>query len=230
MAISVKLQPLSRELELAVTADLSPAARSQLIAQVAREDILEIDRVNDAAVGTDVKYRTFVNGSASDRFEGVNPDTGTIAAAWDLGTDVVQIVGDMLREHSPVGGARDPHPGLYRDSHILFADGVEVKSPDPSLSAKEWVYISGVPYARKIEKRQADGVYESVAALARQRFGNTAKITFAFRSLAEGGGTALDSWAKSSSGKAWAHARSRRRESLHGEWLRRQPAIVIKIL
>lgn len=228
--ISAKLQPLSRELELAVSADLSPAARSQLIAQVAREDILEIDRVNDAAVGTDVQYRTFVNGSANDRLETVNPDSGTIAAAWDLGTDVVKIVGDMLREHSPVGSGRDPHPGLYRDSHILFADGVEVKSPDPSLSAKEWVYISGVPYARKIENRQADGVYESVAALARQRFGNTAKITFAFRSLAEGGGTALDSWASSSGGKAWANARSHRRESLHGDWLRRQPAIVIKIL
>lgn len=228
--ISAKLQPLSRELELAVRGDLSPAARSQLIAQVALDDILEIDRVNDAAVGTDVQYHTFVDGSASNRLDAVNPDTGTIAAAWDLGTDVVSIVGDMLREHSPVGSGRDPHPGLYRDSHILFADGVEVKSPDPSLSAKEWVYISGVPYARKIEKQQADGVYEAVAALARQRFGNTAKITFAFRSLAEGGGTALDTWAKSTSGKAWAQARSHRRESLHGEWLRRQPAIVIKIL
>lgn len=228
--ISAKLQPLSRELELAVRGDLAPAERSKLIAQVARDDIMAIDRVNDAAVGTDVKYRTFVDGSASDRLESVNPDNGTIAATWDLGTDVVSIVGEMLREHSPVGSGRDPHPGLYRDSHILFADGVQVKGPDPSLTAKEWVYISGVPYARKIEKRQADGVYESVAALARQRFGNTAKISFAFRALAEGGGTALDVWASSSSGKAWANARSHRRESLHGEWLRRQPAIVITIL
>lgn len=228
--ISAKLQPLGRELELAVTADLAPEERSKLIAQVARDDIAEIHQTNDAAVGTEVAYRTFVDGSASNRFETVNPDSGTIAAAWDLGTDVVQIVGDMLREHSPVGGAGDPHPGLYRDSHILFADGVQVKGPDPSLNASEWVYISGVPYARKIEARQADGLYESVAALARQRFGNTAKITFAFRSLAEGGGTALDVWTKSAGGKAWANARPHRRESLHGEWLRRQPAIVIKIL
>jgi hypothetical protein len=228
--ISARLQPVGRELELAVRADLAPAERSRLIAQVARDDITQIDRDNDAAVGTDVKYRTFVDGSASDRLETVNPDHGVITAAWDLGTDVVARVGEMLREHSPVGSGRDPHPGLYRDSHILFADGVQVKAPDPSLSAKEWVYISGVPYARKIELRQADGVYEAVAALAPQRYGNQAKISFTFRSLAQGGGTALDTWAKSSSGRAWAKQRSHRRDSLHGEWLRRQPAIVIKIL
>jgi hypothetical protein len=228
--ISSRLQPLSRELELAVRNDLSAQARSLLIAEVARQDIAEIDRTNDAAVGTDVQYRTFVDGRANAAFESVNHDNGTIAATWDLGTDVVAIIGDMLRQHSPVGSGRDPHPGLYRDSHILFADGVQVKSPDPKLAAKEWAYISGVPYARKIEQRSADGVYEAVAALARQRFGNTAKISFAFRSLAEGGGTALDTWAKSSSGRSWAKQRSHRRESLHGEWLRRQPAIVIKIL
>lgn len=230
VTVSARLQPLSRELELAVRDDLSPQARSQLIAEVARGDIAEIDQTNDAAVGTDVQYRTFVDGSASNRFEAVDPDHGTIAATWDLGTDVVAVIGDMLRQHSPVGTGRDPHPGLYKSSHILFADGVEVKGSDPSLTAKEWAYISGVPYARKIEKRQADGVYESVATLARQRFGNIAKITFAFRSLAEGGGTAVDSWAKSSSAKAWAKARSHRRESLRGEWLRRQPAIVITLL
>jgi len=43
---------------------------------------------------------------------------------------------------------------------------------DPRLSVREWQYISGVPYARKIEKAHTDGVYEGVAALARARFGN----------------------------------------------------------
>lgn len=221
--ISAKLQPLSRELELAVSADLSPAERSKLIAEVAREDILEIDRVNDSAVGTDVQYRTFVGGSANTRLEAVNPDRGTIAATWDLGTDVVSIVGDMLRAHSPV------LTGRYRASHILFADGVEVKAPDPKLSAKEWMWISGVPYARKIEKRQADGVYEAVATLARQmqargdnRIGNTAKISFEFRPLASGSGTALGRWASKT--RSGGHIRN---QSRRADWLLRQPAIVI---
>lgn len=227
--IDARLQPLSRELDLAVRADLAPAMRSQLIAEVARADIDAIDRDNDAAVGTDVKYRTFVDGSPSSRFETVNPDHGVIAAAWDLGTDVVAIVGDMLRQHSPVGGENDPHPGLYKASHILLADGVEVKAPDPKLTAKEWIWISAVPYARKIEHRQADGVYEGVAALARQRF-DQAKIKFEMRSLAAGGGSLFDRRATSASGKAWAQQRSHRRESLHGGWLRRQPAIVITLL
>jgi hypothetical protein len=228
--ISARLQPLARELELAVRDDLAPAERSRLIAETARADILEIDRANDAAVGADVKYKTFVDGRQGAPLESVNPDHGTIAASWDLGTDVVAIIGDLLRQHSPVGSGRDPHPGLYRDSHILFADGVQVKSADPKNPAKEWAYISSVPYARKLEKRQADGIYEAVAALARQRFGNQAKISFAFRSLAAGGGTSLDAWASSAGGKAFAKARSRRGEGLHGEWLRRQPAIVIKLL
>lgn len=228
--IEARLQPLNRELDLAVRADLAPSMRSQLIAEVARADIAEIDRENDAAVGTDVKYRTFVDGSPNSRLESVNPDHGVIAATWDLGTDLVSIIGDMLRQHSPVGGGDDPHPGLYKSSHILLADGVEVKAPDPKLTAKEFVWISSVPYARKVEKRQADGVYEGVAALARQRFGNQAKIKFEMRSLAAGGGSLLDRWASSASGKAWAQARSRRRESLHGDWLRRQPSIVITLL
>lgn len=228
--IEARLQPVGRELDLAVRADLAPAMRSQLIAEVARADIDEIDRENDAAVGTDVKYRTFVDGSPNSRLESVNPDHGVIAATWDLGTDVVAMIGDMLRQHSPVGGGSDPHPGLYKSSHLLLADGVEVKAPDPALAAREFVWISSVPYARKIEQRQADGVYEGVAALARQRFGNQAKIRFEMRSLAAGGGTALDRWASSGSGKARAQSRSHRRASLHGDWLRRQPAIVIELL
>lgn len=212
--ISARMQPVARELDLAVRADLAPAMRSQLVADVARADIDQIDRENDAAVGTDVKYRTFVDGSPSTRLEAVNPDHGIIAAVWDLGTDVVSIIGAMLRQHSPV------MTGRYRASHILLADGVDVKSVDPKLSVSEYTWISSVPYARKIERRQADGVYESVAALARQRFGNTAKISFSFRSLASGGGTALDVWAKGSRGGS-------RNEARRGDWLRRQPAIII---
>lgn len=226
--ISARLQPVSRELELAVRGDLARDVRALLVANVAREDIAEIDRVNDAAVGTDVHYRTFVNGSASEQFESVDPDRGAIAAAWDLGTDVVAQIGAMLREHSPVGSGKDPHPGLYKSSHLLFADGVQVDAPDPSLNVSEWAYISGVPYARKIERGQghasADGVYEGVAALARRRYGNQAKINFTFRSLAAGGSSALSRWASSTS--SGGHIRNAARRS---DWLQRQPAIVITL-
>jgi hypothetical protein len=37
--------------------------------------------------------------------------------------EVAQFALKTLRELSPVGSGEDPHPGLYRDSHILFLNG-----------------------------------------------------------------------------------------------------------
>lgn len=220
--ISAKLQPLSRELELAVRGDLAPAERSKLIAEVARADILEIDRQNDAIAGTDVQYTTAVDGSKGARFESVNPDHGTIAAMWELQTDTVAQIWAMLKKHSPV------LTGQYRDSHVLLADGAEIDPEGKLPVASEFVFISAVPYARKIERglssQATDGVYEAVAALARGRFGNVAKISFTFRSLASGGGSSLHKW--SGSTKSGGHIRN---DSRRSEWLLRQPAIVIKM-
>ena len=49
-------------------------------------------------------------------------------------------------------------------------------------TADEYVFINTVPYARKIERGSSsqapDGVYQAVAMLARDRFGNVARITY----------------------------------------------------
>lgn len=221
--ISGRFQPLSRELELAVRADLAPAERSRLIATVARSDIAQIDAANDAAIGSDVRYETTVDGARSAALETVNPDRGTIAAIWELQHGVVDFVWEMLVKHSPV------LTGAYRASHMLFVDGNAIERPDPARVAKEWVVISGVPYARKIERGSSDqapdGVYEGVAALARGRFGNLARVSFSFRSLAGGGRTKLEGWAART--KSGGRIRNDRRRA---EWLRRQPAIVITML
>ena len=86
--------------------------------------------------------------------------------------------------------------GAYAASHKLYADGVETDAQNPK-PAERYVFLSTLPYARKIEgirkggekkpgqsKQAPDGVYEGVAALARARFGNLAWIRFTFDSTA----------------------------------------------
>jgi hypothetical protein len=55
------------------------------------------------------------------------------------------------------------------------------------IDAREWVFVSVAPYARRIERgwsRQApDGVYQAVAALARRRFGSLAMVQFTYRGV-----------------------------------------------
>jgi hypothetical protein len=69
--------------------------------------------------------------------------------------------------------------GRYRASHTLFADGEEVAIGDTVPPASEYVFMSPLPYARKLER--LDGIYELVAAQARARFGNIARIDFSYR-------------------------------------------------
>jgi hypothetical protein len=88
------------------------------------------------------------------------------------------------------------------------------------------VFVNVQPYARKIERGESpsapEGVYEAVATLARQRFGNVARIRFEYR-VPVGGGTALEAWA----GRTGQRRRAGRQRS--SEWNRRQPAIVITV-
>jgi hypothetical protein len=220
--ITTKLQPLSRELELAVRADLAPQERSKLIAQVAREDIAIIDRENDQAVGTDVAFDTFVDGSRGKALESVNPDQGTIAAVWRLQSDLIE---GNLESVAPAFSGSDRTLSRLACAVRRWCCGRSGESAD--TAANEWVFISTVPYARKIERGQsskaADGVYESVAAIARQRFGNLAQISFAFRSLS-GSASDLGKWASQtrSGGRI-------RNEARRSDWLQRQPAIVIRM-
>jgi hypothetical protein len=67
-----------------------------------------------------------------------------------------------LRQHSPV------LTGRYRASHVLFADGVAV-DPEKATdtAANEWVFISTVPYARKIERGQSSKA--AMACMSRSR-------------------------------------------------------------
>lgn len=186
MSVTIKVDPLNRKIDLLISQTLSPAAQSQVFAKFAAEQIDEVRQNNAKVLGRAPQERIFVDGREGAALESVKP-TGTIVAEFDLFLDALTWIRDQLRIHSPVGHVRDKHPGLYRESHALFADGVEVASGSPVPFASEYLYVNTVPYARKIElgssSQARDGVYQAVAILARQRFGNVAKITFTYRSI-----------------------------------------------
>ena len=195
MAVVARIEPISRDIQAIIRESLSPAAKSRVLAQFARETINEASDINRRALGKVPPYETFVDGRRSEALDRVRPD-GVIVAEFDLISDLLGFVSEQLWVHSPV------RTGRYRKSHRIFADGALVgevanntralaapggRWTSGSIDAREWVFVSVVPYARRIERgwsRQApDGVYQAVAALARRRFGNVAKVQFTYRGV-----------------------------------------------
>lgn len=102
---------------------------------------------------------------------------------------------EILQEFSPVGSGRDPHPGLYRNSHRLFVDGHAVKDLKGWSKGQEISITNTVIYAQMIElggkggrKFKIDGggrVYQRAAQRLRRDpdVANAAKIDFTFRAV-----------------------------------------------
>jgi hypothetical protein len=195
MAVVAKIEPISRDIQAIIRENLSPAARSRVLARFARETINEASDINRRALGKVPPYQTFVDGRRSEALERVRPD-GVIVAEFDLISELLGFVSQQLWVHSPI------RTGRYQKSHRIFADGAlvgEVANNTRALAApggrwtsgmvdaREWVFVSVAPYARRIERgwsRQApDGVYQAVAALARRRFASLARIQFSYRGV-----------------------------------------------
>lgn len=184
--VSTKVQPLERDLAVIVDEELSPAAQSRALAVFARETLAEAQATNRQALGRVPPHRTFVDGVPGAPPDRVRP-SGTIVFEFELVGDVLMFIFAELERVSPV------RSGRYRSSHTLFADGIEVPITDRTQvipPAREYVFVSNLPYARKLEgskvrkplSRQAPrGVYEVTAVKAKARFGNIALVRFSFR-------------------------------------------------
>lgn len=189
--MKTRAESIERDIDLMVSSTLSPSARSMLVAEYAREQIAEADAGNRQVLGRQARHTVSVDGRMGAALETVNPDRGVIIAEWELLLDVLIWISEKLKEFSPVKS------GKYRASHTIFADSVEVQlGARLPNDAEEFVFINNQPYARKIERGRSsqapDGVYQATAALARQRFGNIARISFSYRTAISGvfvGGT-----------------------------------------
>ena len=144
--------------------------------------------------------------------------------------DIVGFALETLKARSPVGSGRDPHPGLYRDSHLVFLNGHVV--PDVKAFRRgDQINISNpVPYARKLEIGNATvqaplHVYEDAALIVADRFGNRAAVKFTFMPVRFGD---VSAYAHSLAGQAAGRrVRGRNAKGL-AEWLVRQPALEIR--
>jgi hypothetical protein len=203
------------------------AEKSVALAGFARAEIEIYDRANTAALGAKVPYETFVDGVKSSNLLSVRPD-GVIVAEWDIGVELVRWIYTTLREKAPV------LKGDYRDSITIFADDRAVADPAGAVGVDQVVIMSTVPYARKLEgvagkkymsSQAPDGVFQVVAAMAKRRFSNQAKISYTFRNI--GGMTSsLEGWAsgrRTTNSKRFGAAKSRRQY----EKDTRNPAILI---
>lgn len=221
MRVSAKVETIDRDVVLRLVGD--DADRSRQFAAYAREALVEAQEVNRKATGQVPPHETFVDGRRGAALETVKPD-GTIVFEFDLLNDLFEWIGLTLLQHSPVLSGR------YQDSHLFFADGVQVLPGEPAPpAAGEYVFLNAQPYSRKIERglspQAPAGVYEAVATLANRRFSNVARVRFSFRSLPSG---AIGEWAKTTNMRASQESRNQPGDKRF-EWLTRQPAIVITL-
>lgn len=180
--IRYRIDPLEKDIKVFLDQALGPEARSKAFAAFAQDAIDVANAINAKALGRAVPYEQWVDGRRGASLQSVKPE-GKVIAEWDFLDDALVWIRDMLEQHSPV------RTGRYQRSHKFFVDGVESDPDQPTaVNSVAW-FVSNVPYARKIERFRAAGVYQAVAKLAAGRFGNVAKIRFGFKSvtLEEGG-------------------------------------------
>lgn len=189
MPVSVRVEAFDKDVSVIISDELSPAAASRAFAEFASEQISEADDVNRRVLGRIPPRRTFVDGRESSDLKSVRPD-GVIVAEWELVSDALLFIAEELKKVSPV------RSGRYQASHTLFADGTEIAVGAEIPQASEYVFLSAVIYARKIEgfpgrKPQSPqapkGVYEITALKANGIYGNQAKIRFGWRKPLAGG-------------------------------------------
>lgn len=202
------------------------AAKADAFVYMAKREIEHYDKHNAAAFGRPVPYTTRVDGVETKNLF-VAKSTSRIEARWDIGYEIVEWIYDILVRVAPYGTkAKRPPEIHFRDSFRVYADGREIKDPKQAIGAREVLIVSVVPYARKIErglKGYAPGrVFMEVAAIAKLRFTNTARIKFLYAEP-EGPAPLLDSWAEGNAAKE----PSNRKTVMKYAKNRRNPAILI---
>ncbi|UPJ55406.1 hypothetical protein [Bradyrhizobium sp. 192] len=186
--IQVKIQPIRRELDLAVASWLGPEARAGMLVKTASEILAQTDARNRNALEQDVPHRTVVDGTPSEALERVRAD-GVIVRTYDVMPILLMEIGRLLWIHSPV------KTGAYQQSHRLLADGNEIAAVTDGWSLSsvpagvgEFVFAPSVSYARPLEggwsKQAPDGIYQVVAVMVKATFGHFAKIAFGYREIA----------------------------------------------
>jgi len=226
MAVKTRIVTVDRDVNLLIDNMLSPAGRSKIFAELAQGILTDADQTNRQVLGRIPKSKTYVDGREGAPLESVKPQGGVIVREYELVIDVLVFISDLLRTLSPVGKGPDKrpgHPGFYKASHLLFADGREVPLNATIPDASEYVFLSSAPYARRIENRNT--IYEMAAAKAAARFGNIARVRFGWQSP-------LLSYVRGGANRAERAAQRNqpaKQSAKHIERATRVPAIIVTI-
>lgn len=160
---------MDAEFQLLLDNTLSEVALEKQFTGIVQQIKQQAKEANEAALGRTVDVTAIVLGPLSVELDFLITD------------DILGYIAEQLAMHSPVGSAKDRHPGQYAASNQLLADGVLVEDVTKPPQAKEYIFVNELPYAEKIEKGESsqapNGVYEVTANEAQKRF-PSAKIEF----------------------------------------------------
>lgn len=220
--LETKVDPINPVL-IADLSGFSFKSQSERLAGFAREALKEADRINQQALGFIPGHQTTADGTRVDdnALDKVKPD-GTIVFTFATPASEFGWIADQLATHSPV------KTGRYQHSHVFLRDGViaDPKSRDSETAGThECMFVNVQAYSGKIERGESpqdpDGVYQAVAALAREFYGQVSMtIDFAYVDLP----AAVIALAPP------ATTPSARRRKYYAHVLKKYPAIVIKLL
>lgn len=166
--ITAKVDLIDRDIILGLSPELSPADRSAAIAAFAQDQLAVAEATDAGVLGEVPDHTTFVDGSENDDLKSVRPD-GVIVFDFDVLTLIVRWIEQQILTHSPV------RSGLYKKSHQIYVDGSAIDSGARiSGSVQQVIFAPAVLYAQRLErgwsKQAPDGIYQVVAAMARQKF------------------------------------------------------------
>lgn len=177
MAVRTKIERVDQDIALFLE-DVSPSAQSEAMANFAKDQLDQAIKTNGMALGAEPAFDTFVDGRKDAALTDVRPD-GTIVFEFHILSDVIVWIDGMLIEFSPV------RTGRYQRSHVLFVDGTPVDPHGVIPAGNEFVLLNLLPYAEEIEndlsKQAPDGVFQAVAVLANEKFGQIATVEFGYR-------------------------------------------------
>ncbi|BDV33921.1 hypothetical protein [Methylocystis iwaonis] len=123
----------------------SEEARATAFQCLAAKRIAEIDDENARAAGRVIPRQLFVDNAEATSLARTK-STSIIVARWSVGVAAVDWIWETLRIAGP------KLAGHYRASARMYIDGVESRDPRDAVGAREVLFVSIVPYARKIER------------------------------------------------------------------------------
>lgn len=174
--ISEQIEPIDRQIALWVGNSLTKEEQRREFAVMAIQQNAITLAANALILGRNLIVKRFVDGVLA-RSEYDVRDNGTIVYEYPILDSALQFIRDELEKMSPY------RSGAYQRSHTLFIDGAESSIDQTALAtAQEYMFVSTLPYARKIEEGESsqapDGVYEITAQRARAKFGDVGRIEF----------------------------------------------------